>query len=114
MAHCQGIVEIPGGRFLGRRDGGRSCGSLVLTELGTVFLELLFRIGSLLCPSLFLLFLLQSRDDAVYGGIAFCLGKFGESLQGVLQLHGIRVGHQFVEHHRPFRQGFIVLAVFVE
>ena len=88
-------------------------GSVVDVHVHTAVLSRC-RISLQLFESFLFLFLLQCRDDAVYGSVALSLRHTCEFLQRVLQVYRLGEGHQFVEHLRALRQLFVVFAVFVQ
>ena len=86
---------------------------LCAVALCPVFLHHLFSLGLLLLALLLLLFLDEFLDDAVDSGIAVLLVHLRQFLQRVLQMDGIGVRHQVVEHLRAIRQLFVVVALLV-
>ena len=81
---------------------------------GAIALHGLLGLGFFFLPFLLLFLLLQRLNNAVDGGIAVFLAHLGERLQRVLQIDGIGIRHQFIEHLRSLRQFLVVLAFLVE
>ena len=88
--------------------------SVVAVAGGTIALQGLLSVGLRLLALFLLFLLLQGFDDTVDGGIAVLLAHLCQCLQRVLQMHGIGVRHQFVEHLRAARELFVVVALLVE
>ena len=108
------VVEVPLGVLAtGSRGGGGRALRGAVADGALALLRLLYL--RFLCASLlFFLFLLQFVDDAVDGRQPFLFGHGCQLLQRVLQIDGVSVGHQFVEHLRAVRQFLVVRALFVQ
>ena len=107
------IIEVPQSLLsAGRRH--RRLGGIVAVTLCALLLYGLFGLSLLGGPFFLTFFRLQSLDDAVDGLIALFLGQTGQHLQRVLQMDGVGVGHEFVEHFRPLRQFLIIAALLVQ
>ena len=88
--------------------------ALVSVALRPPALQGPFHLGLQGLVALLLFFLLQFFYDAVDGGQAVFLRHVGQFLQGVLQMDGIGIWHQFVEHLRTDRQFLVVGALSVQ
>ena len=121
LIHGHRVVEIPlsvalllyggSGRCVGTV---RTIGSAGASACGLVLLLYLLGFDFLLPAQFFLFFLFQVTDDAVDHLQLLFLRQRGEFQQRVLQVDGISVRHQLVEHFRAVRQFFIVLALLVQ
>ena len=100
--------------LLRRGGGGRCVGPLGIVALGGILLLYLFGFEFLLPAQFLLLFLFQFIDDAVDYLQLFFLRHHREFQQRVLQMDGIGVRHQFVEHLRAVRQFLVVVAILVQ
>ena len=117
LAHGHRIIEIPGATLVahGRlRLVLRRPVIVVTVAHGTLTGQLVLGFSLGLTVAFLFLFLLQRLDDTVDGLVALFLGQLGQHLQRVLQIDGIGVGNQFVEHLRTFGKLFIVFTVLVE
>ena len=117
LLHGHGIIEIPWCVFLLTAHGGGHGVAVVVGQnitLGFVALlgALCFGLG--LRVPFFFFFFLQCLNNPVYGCVAVFFTHQGERLQRVLQVNGIGIGNQFVEHFRPARKFFVVVAFLVE
>ena len=114
LAYSRGVIEIP-----------QTVGLLIHVVLlfvvlllhvvaAAVLLHGLLRI--LLCESVTLLLLLalQFGDGSVDGSVAVLLVHLGKRLQRVLQVYGVGIWHQLVEHLRAMRQFLVVLTFLVQ
>jgi hypothetical protein len=72
--------------------------ALLTGILCALFLQSLLDLGGTGTVGLLLLLLLQGVDDAVDGLEPFLFGHLGQQLQRVLQIDGIGVGDELVEH----------------
>ena len=85
--------------------------AVVSSEVRVALLFCQFLVGK---SSLFFLFLLfQGFYHLVNGDIPFCFAHAGKRLQGVLQMDGVSIRHQFIEYLRTVGELFVVFAVLV-
>ena len=84
---------------------------LFSSEVRVALLFSQFLVGK---SSLFFLFLLfQGIYHLVNGDIPFCFAHAGKRLQGVLQMDGVGIRHQFIENLRTVGELFVVFTVLV-
>ena len=116
LAHSHWVIEVPCAALVTRRRLGciRRLTGIVAVSHGSLTGQLTLGIGFGLAFALFFLFLLQGFDDTVDGLVALFFGELGQHLQRVLQIDGLGVRHQFVEHLRAVGELLVVVAVFVE
>ena len=99
LAHRHGVVEVPLSLAVGV-DVFCVIWVWLPFAVAAVLRHDLSRLLLLFLLLLFLLLFLQSLYHPVDGGIAFFLACLCQVLQRVLQVYGLGVRHQFVEHHR--------------
>ena len=116
LVHGHLVVEVPLSVAACRlwRLALLGVGVGVAVALGATLCQLFLHFFLLGLVALLLLLLLEGFDDAVDGGVAFFLVHLRQQLQRVLQVDGVGVGHQLVEHLRALRQFLVVGAVLVQ
>ena len=96
LRHGLLVVEVPLPVIGRRRCGARRRFHCI--TLCTALLQLTFRLSLLRFFALLLFLLLQGFDNAVDGCITVLLVHLRQLLQRVLQMDGVGIGHEFVEH----------------
>ena len=117
LVHGYGVVEIPLAvallRGLGRRGLCLPTGHHIVAS-GSLLLCQLLGFGVELGLTLLLLLLLQCLDHTVDGLQPFLFGHHRQLQQRVLQVDGLGMGYEFVEHLRAVRQLLVVAPFLVE
>ena len=98
LLHQHRVVEVPRLRLLCRLWAARRVGHTPIVVVLTVFISA--RIGRTVAAGAFGRFLLLSERfyDAVDGSITLFLAHQRQSLEGILQLNGRSIGHEFIQH----------------
>ena len=112
LRHGLLVVEVPLPVIGRRRCGARRRFHRI--TLCTALLQLTFHLSLLRFFALILFLLLQGFDDAVDGCVTVLLVHLRQLLQRVLQMDGVGIGHELVEHLRALRQLLVVGTVLVQ